>query len=85
MEKQEQENTFTTEEKLDLLPGAGGQCGGRFQRGRYSPYDAGEEGFGGSGAQSSCRRDLRQRTADRIARFAGSWGFIFSFTALLLF
>lgn len=26
-----------------------------------------------------------QRTADRIARFAGSWGFIFSFTALLLF
>lgn len=28
---------------------------------------------------------LGQRTADRIARFAGSWGFIFSFTALLLF
>lgn len=28
---------------------------------------------------------IGQRTADRIARFAGSWGFIFSFTALLLF
>lgn len=28
---------------------------------------------------------LGQRTADRIAKFAGSWGFIFSFTALLLF
>ena len=26
-----------------------------------------------------------QRTADKIAKFAGSWGFIFSFTALLLF
>ena len=25
-----------------------------------------------------------QRTADKIAKFAGSWGFIFSFTALLL-
>lgn len=28
---------------------------------------------------------LGQRTADKIAKFAGSWGFIFSFTALLLF
>lgn len=28
---------------------------------------------------------IGQRTADRIARFAGSWGFIFLFTALLLF
>ena len=28
---------------------------------------------------------IGQRTADRITRFAGSWGFIFSFTALLLF
>lgn len=28
---------------------------------------------------------IGQRTADRIARFAGSWGFIFSFTGLLLF
>lgn len=28
---------------------------------------------------------IGQRTADRIARFAGSWGFIVSFTALLLF
>ncbi len=27
---------------------------------------------------------LGERTADKIARFAGSWGFIFSFTALLL-
>ena len=26
-----------------------------------------------------------QRTADKIAKFAGSWGFIFFFTALLLF
>lgn len=27
---------------------------------------------------------LGQRTADKIAKFAGSWGFIFSFTAVLL-
>ena len=34
--------------------------------------------------RSSQKDTLGQRAADRIARFAGSWGFIFTFVAVLL-
>ena len=85
MEKQEQENTFTTEEKLDLLRVLVDNVAEDFN----------EEDILHMMLEKKVSVDLErslhaaatfgQRTADRIARFAGSWGFIFSFTALLLF